>query len=105
MAVNALSMQRTVRGEIRLTDPIADTILTLGVRMHNPLSYKEIAPLFGIARDDVNEICEPYKEFLRTAGEDGPWACLYGAVIASGSAATRHVGRRVVREQWAGLFS
>ena len=72
MAVNALSMQRTVRGEIRLTDPIDDAILTLGVRMHNPLSYKEIAPLFGIARDDVNEICEPYKEFLRTAGEDGP---------------------------------
>ncbi len=72
MAVNTLSMQRTVRGEIRLTDPIYDAILTLGVRMHNSLSYKEIASLFGIARDDVNEICEPYKDFLRTAGEDGP---------------------------------
>ena len=72
MAVDSGSMQRMILGEIRLPDPIDDAILTLGVRMHNPLPYKEVASLFGIASDEVSEICEPYMEFLRTAGEDGP---------------------------------
>ncbi len=77
MVVDTLSMKRAINGEVRLTDPVDDAILTLGVRVHNPLSYKDIASLFGISRDDVSEICEPYKEFLRTAGEEGP-ALVYG---------------------------
>ena len=72
MGADNLSLKRTVSGEVRLPDPVDDAILTLGVRMLNPLSYKEIASLFGITSEDVSAICQPYKEFLRTAGEDGP---------------------------------
>ena len=72
MGADNPSLKRTVSGEVRLPDPVDDTILTLGVRMHNPLPYQEIASLCGITRDDVSEICEPYKECLRKAGEDGP---------------------------------
>ena len=72
MLTDSLFMKRIISGEMRLTDPVDDAMLTLAVRMHNPLSYKETASLFGIDREDVSEICEPYKEFLRTAGEVGP---------------------------------
>lgn len=72
MGADSLSLKRAVSGEVRLPDPVADAILTLAVRMRDPLSYEEIASSFGIARDDVSEICDPYKEFLRTTGEDGP---------------------------------
>ena len=72
MVVDSLSTERAISGEVRLTDPVHDAILTLGVRVHDPLSYKDIASLFGISREDVSEICEPYKEFLRTRGEEGP---------------------------------
>ena len=72
MLSDSLSMKRIISGEMRLTDPVDDAILTLAVRTHNPLSYKETASLFGIDREDVSEICEPYKEVLRTAGEVGP---------------------------------
>jgi len=67
-----LSRNQTVSGEVRLPDPVDDAILTLGVRMRFPLSYDEIAAAFGITRDHVSQICEPYKEMLRTTGEDGP---------------------------------
>ena len=66
------SMKRTVGGERRLDDTLDDAILTLGVRMHNPLSYQEIASMLGITHEDVSDVCEPYKEFLRAAGQDGP---------------------------------
>ena len=67
-----MSFKQTVSGEVRLPNHVDDAILTLGVRMRDPLSYEEIASAFGIARDDVNDICEPYKEMLRTTGEDSP---------------------------------
>ena len=72
MGPENLSRKRTVSGEVRLPDPADDAILTLGVRLRDPLSYEEIASAFGIVRDDVSKICEPYKELLRTTGEDGP---------------------------------
>ena len=72
MGTENLSRKRTVSGEVRLPDPVHDAILTLGVRMRDPLSYDEIAAAFGIVRDDVSDICEPFKEMLRTTGEDGP---------------------------------
>lgn len=72
MHPETLSQKRTVTGEVRLPDPVEDAILTLGVRMRDPLSYQEIASAFGIAHDDVSKICEPYWEMLRTTGEDGP---------------------------------
>ncbi len=86
MGADNLSLKRTVSGEVRLPDPVDDAILTLGVRMHNPLSYKEIASLFGITSEDVSAICQPYKEFLHTAGEDGP-----------GLVYTGHSSRQAVR--------
>ncbi len=72
MDPESLSRNQTVSGEVRLPDPVDDAILTLGVRMRLPLSYDEIAAAFGISRDHVSQICEPYKEMLRTTGEDGP---------------------------------
>lgn len=72
MGPENLSHKRTVIGEVRLPDPVDDAILTLGVRMRHPLSYEEIAAAFGITRDQISEICEPYKEMLRTTGEEGP---------------------------------
>ncbi len=66
------SMAETVRGEVRLPDPVDDAILTLGVRMRDPLPHEKIASLFGIARDEVSSICQPYAAFLRDIGEDGP---------------------------------
>ncbi len=72
MLLDSLSMKKVISGEMRLPDPVDDAILTLAVRVHDPLSYKETASLFGIGREDVSEICEPYKEFLRTAEEVGP---------------------------------
>ncbi|MYJ79033.1 MAG: hypothetical protein F4047_13015, partial [Caldilineaceae bacterium SB0670_bin_27] len=72
MCADSRFLKRTVSGEVRLPDPIDDAILTLGVRMRDSLSYQEIASAFGIAHDNVSKICEPYKEFLRTTGEDGP---------------------------------
>ena len=62
MCADSGSLIRTVSGEVRLPDPVDDAILTLGVRMRDPLSYQDIASAFGIAHDDVSEICEPYKE-------------------------------------------
>ena len=72
MGPENLSRKQTVSGEVRLPDPADDAILTLGVRMRVPLSYEEIASTFGIVRDDVSRICEPFKELLRTTAEDGP---------------------------------
>lgn len=72
MGQENLSRKRTVSGEVRLPDPVDDAILTLGLRMREPLSYADIASAFGIARDDVSKICEPYREILRSTGEDGP---------------------------------
>ena len=72
MGPESQSLKRAVSGEVRLPDPVDDAILTLGVRIRDPLSYAEIASAFGIAREGVSEICEPYKEMLRTTGEDGP---------------------------------
>ena len=72
MCADSRSLKRTVSGEVRLPDPVDDAILTLGVRMRDPLSYQDIASAFGIAHDNVSEICEPYKDLLRTTGEDGP---------------------------------
>ena len=72
MVMDTEFMKRMISGELRLPDPVDDAILTLGVRVHDPLSYKEIASIFGITRDDVSEVCEPYKELLRSTGEDGP---------------------------------
>lgn len=66
------SMAETVRGEVRLIDPIDDAILTLGLRLRDPLPHAKIASLFGIALDEVSRICQPYEAFLREAGEDGP---------------------------------
>ena len=66
------SMAETVRGKVRLPDPVDDAILTLGVRMRDPLPHGQIASLFGIARDEVSKICQPYEAFLREAGDDGP---------------------------------
>lgn len=63
--------QQIVNGADRLADPVDDAILTLGVRLTNPLSYEEIASLFQIAHNDASKICEPYKEFMRKAGEYG----------------------------------
>ena len=60
-----------VNGADRLADPVDDAILTLGVRMRNPLPYEEIATLFNMARNSVGKICQPYKEFMRKAGEYG----------------------------------
>ena len=50
---------------------LTDAILTLAVRLPNPLSYEEIASLFGIAHNVASKICEPYKEFMRKTGEYG----------------------------------
>ena len=61
-------LKRTVSGEVRLPDPIDDAILTLGVRMRDPLSYQDIASALGIARANVSEVCEPYKALLRKTG-------------------------------------
>ena len=72
MDPETLSRKRAVTGEVRLPDPVDDAILTLGVRMQDPLSYEEIASAIGIARDHVCAICEPYWEMLRSTGEDGP---------------------------------
>ncbi len=72
MDPDTLFLKRVVTGEVRLPDPVDDAILTLGVRMRDPLSYGEIASAFGIARDDVSTICEPYKVMLHATGEDGP---------------------------------
>ena len=63
--------QQIVNGADRLADPVDDAILTLAVRLPNPLSYEEIASLFGIAHDVASKICEPYKEFMRKTGEYG----------------------------------
>lgn len=72
MCADSRSLKRTVSGEVRLPDPIDDAILTLGVRMRDPLSYQDIASALGIARANVSEVCEPYKALLRKTGEDGP---------------------------------
>lgn len=72
MGSDNLPMAKTVRGEVRLPDPVDDAILTLGVRMRSPLPHAKIASLFGIARDEVSRICQPYEVFLQEAGEDGP---------------------------------
>ncbi len=72
MDTDKLSLRRAVSGETRLPDPVDDAILTLAVRMRDPLSYKEIAASLGIARDRVRELCQPYREFLRTPGEEEP---------------------------------
>ena len=88
MMVDTLSMKRVISGEVRLTDPLDDAILTLGVRVQDPLSYKDIASLFGISRDEVSEICEPYKEFQRTTGEEGP-ALVYAGNLSLGAVRPR----------------
>jgi len=72
MCADSRSLIRIVSGEVRLPDPVDDAILTLGVRMREPLSYQDIASAFGIAHENVSEICERYKAFLRTTGEEGP---------------------------------
>lgn len=72
MLANRLSMQNTIGGEQRLANPVDDAILTLGVRLGKPLSYQEIAALFSKTRDEVSQICEPYKEFLRHKAEVVP---------------------------------
>jgi len=69
---DSLSTAKTVRGEVRLTDPVDDAILTLGVRMRDPLPHAKIASLFDIASYEVSRICQPYEAFLREAGEDSP---------------------------------
>ena len=68
MGSDSLSTAKTVRGEVRLTDPVDDAILTLGVRMRDPLPHAKIASLFGIASYEVSRICQPYEAFLRVAG-------------------------------------
>ena len=92
MVADAESMKKAISGEVRLTDPVADAILTLAVRMRNPFSYEEIASSFGIARDDVSEICQPYKEFLRTTGENGP------ALVFTGQSSRKAVRPRAMWE-------
>ena len=72
MNPDTLSLKRAVTGEVRLPDPVDDAVLTLGVRMRDPLSHEEIASAFGIAHDDVGKICEPFNVMLRTTGEVGP---------------------------------
>lgn len=92
MVADTGSMKKTISGEVRLTDPVADAILTLAVRLSSPLSYEEIASSFGIARRDVSEICEPYKEHLRTTGENGP------ALVYTGQSARQAVRPRAMWE-------
>ncbi len=72
MVPDTESIKKAISGEVRLPDPVADAILTLAVRLRTPLSYQETASSFGIARDDVSEICEPYKEYLDSTGDNGP---------------------------------
>lgn len=72
MDADSLSYKRAVYAETRLPDPVDDAILTLAVRMRDPLSHAEIAASFGIAPDRVSGLCQPYTDFLRTSGEEGP---------------------------------
>ena len=104
MGTENLSRKRTVSGEVRLPDPVDDAILTLGVRMRDPLSYDEIAAAFGIVRDDVSDICEPFKEMLRTTGEDGP-ALTFTRRSSRKAVRPRNVGKCRLRQQWEGTVS
>lgn len=72
MRSNNQSKAETLRGMVRLPDPVDDAILTLGVRMRDPLPHGKIASIFGIARREVSKICCPYESFLRELGEAGP---------------------------------